>query len=334
MLTDEGFRNKVLRRVRDPFILDWWQSDFGSWRVDYLADALAPVQTRLAQYAGSAAAREILGQRSCTLDVSEVIRNGDVLLVSTDQGAVGRHVSALVGAAMLNLVESVIRQEGERTVSERGGAMVVVDEMQTIPGVEYEDMLSELLKYRGSLVLATQSLSRLDELSPTMRDSILANAGCLCVFQVNAVDAKRLLPELDSERLGEEDITGLAAHNCYGRLNLGGPRPEYFSMQLLPPQPGNPAVADAIRLASDAYTRPQAEVAREQAHYMEDQISDFRDKLGRTGDDGSMDFGQGPPSKRGGNRGRGGKKDNVEEEDHKRDGEDDDDGGAGAPARK
>ena len=328
MLTDEGFRNEVLRRVRDPFILDWWKSDFGTWQVQYLADALAPVQTRLAQYAGSAAAREILGQRSCTLDVAEVVRNGDVLLVSTDQGAVGRHVSALVGAAMLNLVESVIRQEGERAVSERGGAMIVVDEMQTIPGVEYEDMLSELLKYRGSLVLATQSLSRLDELSPTMRDSILANVGCLCVFQVNAVDAMRLLPELDSERLDEEDITGLAAHNCYGRLDLGGLRPEYFSMRLLPPHPGNSVVAEAIRLASDAYTRPQSEVEREQARYMDDQVSDFRDRLDRTGDDGSMDFGQGPASDRGGKRGRRGKKEDAEDENR-----DEDDGGAAVPAR-
>ena len=241
-------------------------------------------------------------------------------------------MAALVGAAMLNLVESVIRQEGETSVSERGGAMVVVDEMQTIPGVEYEDMLSELLKYRGSLVLATQSLSRLDELSPTMRDSILANAGCLCVFQVNAVDAKRLLPELDSERLDEEDITGLAAHNCYGRLDLGGPRPEYFSMRLLPAQPGNPAIASAIRLASDAYTRLHVEVAWEQAHYMDDQVSDFRDKLDRAGDDGSMDFGQGPRSDRGGNRGRRGKRDDVYERDGKDD--EDEDGEVGVPARK
>jgi len=323
MLTDEGFRNGVLRRVRDPFILNWWQSDFGGWRVDYLVDAVAPVQTRLAQYAGSAAAREILGQRSCTLDVGEAIRNGDVLLVSTDQGAVGRHVSALVGAAMLNLVELVVRQEGERMASERGGAMVVVDEMQTIPGVEYEDMLSELLKYRGSLVLATQSLSRLDELSPTMRDSILANAGCLCVFQVNAVDAKRLLPELDSERLDEEDITGLAAHNCYGRLDLGGPRPEYFSMRLLPPQPGNSAISEAIRLASDAYTRPQSEVAAEQTDYMDDQMRDFRDMLDRTGDDG-LDFGQGTGGGRGGRRGRGGKDEDAGGENVEKDGLEDD----------
>lgn len=304
MLTDEDFRNNVLRRVRDSYILNWWQSDFGNWNSVYLADSVAPVQTRLAYYAASASARNILGQRSCTLHVSEVIRRGDVLLVSTDQGAVGQDVAALVGAATLNLVESVVRRQGENSASERRGAMVVVDEMQSIPGVRYESMLSELGKFGGVLVLATQSLSKLDELSPTMRDTLLSNVGCLCVFQVNAVDANRLLPELDGERLDEEDITGLPVHHCYGRLNVGGKRPAYFSMQLLPPQIGAPEAADAIRNASDAYTRPTSVVAGEQAQYMDDQVQDFRDKLDSAGDRG-LDFGQGDkPVGRGRRRGR------------------------------
>ena len=309
MLTEESFRNNVLRRVQDPYILNWWQSDFGNWRTDYLTDAVAPVQTRLAYYAASASARNILGQRSCTLDVSEVIRRGDVLLVSTDQGAVGQDVAALVGAAMLNLVESVVRRQGENPASERRGAMVVVDEMQSIPGVRYESMLSELGKFGGVLVLATQSLSKLDELSPTMRDTLLSNVGCLCVFQVNAVDANRLLPELDGERLDEEDITGLPVHHCYGRLNVGGSRPSYFSMQLLPPLRGAPEVADAIRRASDAYTRPTSVVADEQAQYMDDQVQDYRDRLDSAGDRG-LDFGQGDQPGRGGRRsGRRGRTD-------------------------
>ena len=311
MLTDEDFRNKVLRRVRDPYILDWWQSDFGNWRSEYLADSVAPVQTRLAYYAASASARNILGQRSCTLDVSDVIRQGDVLLVSTDQGAVGQDVAALVGAAMLNLVESVVRRQGENSVSRRSNAIVVVDEMQSIPGVRYESMLSELSKFGGSLVLATQSLSKLDELSPTMRDTLLSNVGCLCVFQVNAVDAERLLPELDGERLNEEDITGLPVHHCYGRLNVGGSRPAYLSMKLLPPLKGTPEAADAIRKASDAYTRPTSEVSGEQAQYMDDQVQDFRDRLDSAGDRG-LDFGQGDKPGRGGRRRRRRRKSDAE----------------------
>ena len=44
-------------------------------------------------------------------------------------------------------------------------------------------MLSELGKFGASFVLATQSLAKLDDLSRTMRDTLLANVGCLAVFQ-------------------------------------------------------------------------------------------------------------------------------------------------------
>ena len=49
-----------------------------------------------------------------------------------------------------------------------------------MPGVDYESMLSELGKFGASFVLATQSLAKLDDLSRTMRDTLLANVGCLC----------------------------------------------------------------------------------------------------------------------------------------------------------
>ena len=88
-----------------------------------------------------------------------------------------RELSALVGASLLNLVDAVIREQGSLPPDQRRGALVVVDEMQTMPGVDYESMLSELGKFGASFILATQSLAKLDDLSPTMRDTILANVG-------------------------------------------------------------------------------------------------------------------------------------------------------------
>ena len=41
-----------------------------------------------------------------------------------------------------------------------------------MPGVDYESMLSELGKFGASFILATQSLAKLDDLSPTMRDTM------------------------------------------------------------------------------------------------------------------------------------------------------------------
>ena len=138
---------------------------------------MAPVQTRLSYYASSKRARAILGQSRSTIDMRQVILDGGVLLVSTSQGTAGRDVAALVGASLLNLVDSVIREQGGMSLKERRGVLVVVDEMQSMPGVDYEGMLSELGKFGASFILATQSLAKLSDLSRTMQDTLLANIG-------------------------------------------------------------------------------------------------------------------------------------------------------------
>ena len=245
LLSDEPFRKDVLKKVSDPYLLEWWARDFGRWHAQYKAEALAPVQTRLSYYASSKRARAILGQRRSTIDLRKVIHEGGVLLVSTSQGTVGRDVAALVGASLLNLVDAVIREQGSLPLNRRRGALVVVDEMQSMPGVDYESMLSELGKFGASFVLATQSLAKLDDLSRTMRDTLLANVGCLAVFQVAGNDARTLVWELGKDRVTEDDITSLPVHHCYVRATVGKERMPAFSMMVRKPEDGDPETAPA-----------------------------------------------------------------------------------------
>ena len=100
-------------------------------------------------------------------------------------------------------------EQGSMPLEKRRGALVVVDEMQSMPGLDYESMLSELGKFGASFVLATQSLAKLGDLSPTMQDTLLANIGCLAVFQVAGSDARTLVWELGKDRVSEDDITSL-----------------------------------------------------------------------------------------------------------------------------
>ena len=279
LLSNEPYRKEVLKRVSDPYLLEWWARDFGSWHRQYKAEALAPVQTRLSYYASSKRARAILGQRRSTIDLRRTIHDGGVLLVSTSQGTVGRDVAALVGASMLNLVDAVIREQGSLPLSQRRGALVVVDEMQSMPGVDYESMLSELGKFGASFVLATQSLAKLDDLSRTMRDTLLANVGCLAVFQVAGNDARTLVWELGKERVTEDDITSLPVHQCYVRATVGKERMPAFSMLVRKPEDGDPSVADRIREATTAYT-----VSARQAGYADAdghrKVNDYRKGVG------------------------------------------------------
>ena len=238
LISDDRFKEGVLAKVTDPFLLQWWARDFGKWRRETRADALAPVQTRLSYYASSKRARAILGQPRSTIDLRRTIHDGGILLVSTAQGSVGRDVAALVGASLLNLVDAVIREQGSLPPEKRRGALVVVDEMQSMPGVDYESMLGELGKFGASFILATQSLAKLDDLSRTMRDTLLANVGCLAVFQVAGSDARQLVWELGKDRVTEDDITSLAVHNCYVRATVGKERMPAFSMTVGKPEDG------------------------------------------------------------------------------------------------
>ena len=262
---NDKFRTGVLKRVSDPYILEWWARDFGGWNPQYRAEALAPVQTRLSYYASSKKARAILGQPRSTIDIRQTVLDGGILLVSTNQGAVGRDVAALVGSSILNLVDAVIREQGDLPSEQRRGALVVVDEMQTMPGVDYEAMLSELGKFGASFILATQSLGKLDELSPTMRDTVLANVGCLAVFQVAGNDARQLVYELGRDRVCEEDIVSLGVHECYVRATVGSRREPAYSITVLAPQPGDPDTADRIRAEAAAYLTTDEEIAAQMA---------------------------------------------------------------------
>ncbi|MYE31316.1 MAG: type IV secretion system DNA-binding domain-containing protein [Chloroflexi bacterium] len=278
LLSDGKFRMRVLARVSDPYILEWWARDFGGWRREYRAEALAPVQTRLAYYASSKRARAILGQRISTFDLRRTILEGGILFVSTAQGAVGRDVAALVGASLLNLVDAVIREQGSLPLAERRGALVVVDEMQSMSGVDYESMLSELGKFGASFILATQSLAKLEDLSRTMQDTVLANIGCLAVFQVAGSDARRLVWELGRERVSEDDVTSLPVHHCYVRATVEGERLPAFSMMVRRPEAGDPGTAALIRAEMAGYTTAAAEIAARERERQR-QVDRFRDQM-------------------------------------------------------
>ena len=87
-----------------------------------------------------------------------------------------------------------------------------------------------------------------------MRDTLLANVGCLAVFQVAGNDARTLVWELGKERVTEDDITSLPVHHCYVRATVGTERMPAFSMMVRKPEEGEAAVADRIRAAASAYT--------------------------------------------------------------------------------
>ena len=315
MLTDDNFRYAVLNRVSDPNLIFWWRSSHGGWAEEYGREAVAPVITRLTNFSSSTVARSILGQRRCTINLKEIIEAGDVLLVNTNQSAVGVEVSALVGASVVKLVETIVSQQGtivETDTVKRRKVCLIVDEMQTLKGVNFQRMLSELGKFGGVMVMATQSLSRLDELGLTMRDSILANVAGMAVFQVNAIDAERLLPELRSPYLEEADVTGLPVHHCYMRMRSEGKVQAPFTMEVLPPFAGDDLALKAIMEGTYGYSRDTTQVITESNADVEERVKKFRQDIAKRA--GSSERDQADSDKQEPDKGRDAQNGSADEE--------------------
>ncbi len=264
VLVDTAFRRSVLPLVADPVVKAWWSGYFDLLDRRLQVEISNPVQTKVQRFAGSRAARAIVGQPRSTIDPAAWPRSGAIVIVNTAKGEVGEDTASLVGATLLNLVALTIGEQARLEARHRNSVTLLVDEFHTMPGADYEAILAELAKYGANLVLATQSLARLEALDRdqhrALRATVFANLDGLFAFHTSAEDARYLVHELGGE-VDEQDLVSLGEHRCYARLSSGGERLPTFSVHLDPPPESDAAVADQLAVASAAlYGRDQAAV--------------------------------------------------------------------------
>jgi hypothetical protein len=267
LFVDPAFRKTVLDQVSDPVIRAWWSDYFDRLDRRLLLEIVNPVQTKVNKYAGSYAARGIVGQPCSTVDPLGWLRSGAIVIVNTAKGTVGEGTAALLGATLLNLIALGIAEQAALDPRQRRAVTFMVDEFHTMPGADYEGILTELAKYGASLVLATQSLATLEALDRerdrALRARVFANLDGLFAFHTSAEDARYLVPELGDE-IDVQDLVGLGEHQCYVKLSLGGERLPTFSVRLDPPPQGDPALGNTLALTSALiYGREREAVERD-----------------------------------------------------------------------
>ena len=116
-------------------------------------------------------------------------------------------MAALVGGTLLNLAARAISGQALLSPQARKPVTLVVDEFHTLPGADYEQVLGELAKYGANVLLATQTLSRLDRLTDAqrtrnLRASVFSNLDGLFAFHTSAEDAAYLVAEATRVALG------------------------------------------------------------------------------------------------------------------------------------
>ena len=248
-------------------IAHWFDTYFEPLDARLRLEIINPVQTKVHKYLASRAARQIVGQPVSTIDFRQLIADGRIVIVNLSLFEVGEDTAALVGGTVLNLVARAIGAQASLPPTERRPVTVMVDEFHTIPVADYEQVLGELAKYGANMVLATQTLARLDRLTDAqrtrdLRAAVFSNLDGLFAFHCSAEDAAYLAPELGGG-LDEQDLLELGHYQCYARLTDGatGERLPAFSLRLDAPPPSNLARAQLpAEVSADRYGRDAVDV--------------------------------------------------------------------------
>jgi len=223
VLERHGFRRQVLKRTRDPVIRHWFEGYFEALDPKLRMEVINPVQTKVHKYLGSQVARQIVGQSRSTVDFRQLIAEHKVVIVNLNAFDVGEDVAALVGGTLLNLAARAISAQAVLPAQARKAVTLVVDEFHTLPGADYEQILGELAKYGANVLLASQTLSRLDRLTDSqrtrdLRAAVFSNLDGLFAFHCSAEDAAYLAEELGGT-LDAQDLLELGHYQCYARVS-------------------------------------------------------------------------------------------------------------------
>jgi hypothetical protein len=241
------------------------------------------------------AERPMLHLFSCPksmLDLGQLIRERQVLIINTQKSHFGADVSDFAGSLLINLVLRQIARQGEQTPDERTPVVVIVDEFQSFTGVGWKEALGETRKHGGRFIVGTQNFASLRGGRDTedLRGEILGAVQPLFVFQTNGEDAEYLSRhELSGTSGGPSPstLTNLERYRAYVRLVRDDGRVTHpFYFETAPPPEVNLDLAEEVRSMRATYS-----LRYEQAVSAAERMLAYLDRYGRTlltqGDSGS-----------------------------------------------
>lgn len=241
LLTNDGFRRRLLAQVDDPLGVSPIWAAFERLSDEARAQAVASVLNKVRALTARPALRGVLGQATPRFVLSDLFSSQrPVLLINLAKGVVGPDSARLLGTLLLNQLWQAALGRTAIPAARRHLVSVFVDELQdysALPG-DLGDMLAQA---RGLGVGFTLANQHLDQLPPSLRSGALANARTRVVFQTAAEDAGMLTR--GHRELAPEDLLRLGPHEVYLRLSVGAEVTPYLSGRTLPPPPpsGEPA---------------------------------------------------------------------------------------------
>lgn len=256
LLTDAGFRRRLVSSVADPIGLDLFWASYEAWSEQERTNAIAPVMNKVRPFLMRPELRTMIGQAKPRFEIRQVFTDRKILLVNLAKGRLGPETAALLGSMVMSMCWEAILGRSAIPAERRHPTMIYVDEFQDylrLP-LDFADALAQARGLGAGFILAHQYMN---QLSTAMRSAVMVNAQSRIAFRLPNEDARLIAA---GSVLDPEDFQGLGAYECYVQLVADDAVQPWCSARTFPPtEPSSDPVA--VRAASRAaYGRPREEV--------------------------------------------------------------------------
>lgn len=253
ILTDAKFRARIVEKLEDPVIKNFWVNEFEKMPDRNKSDAIGPILNKVGQFLSSNTIRGIVGQPKSTVNLREAMDSKKIILFNLSQGKLGEDNAALLGAMTITKMQLAAMSRVDIPEEERQDFYLYVDEFQNFATTSFIKILSEARKYRLDLILANQYTAQIPE---ELMAAIFGNVGTLMTFIVGAQDAEYLAKEY-GERFKQEDLLALGNYQALLKLYIDGVTTSPFMAYTLPlPRSANQNRAKVIKVSNERYTKP------------------------------------------------------------------------------
>ena len=101
ILTHESYRRRVISKITDPILIQFWTQEFEKMAPAQMSEAINPILNKVGQFLSSPILRNILGQPKNPFSLRWIMDNGKIFIVNLSKGKIGEDASALLGAMMV-----------------------------------------------------------------------------------------------------------------------------------------------------------------------------------------------------------------------------------------
>ena len=198
MLTSDVYRSRVTPYITDPIVRDYWTKTFPSLAGDvrFQTQNLNAPLNKLRRFIANGIVANIICQKKSTLNISDAINSGAVILARFSRGDMGFENSALLGAMLIAKIQIAAMQRVNIPQEQRVPTYLYIDEFQNFIGdasgaKTFAEILSEARKYKLGLVIAHQFVEQLKQSgSNFLLEAIFNNCGTTITFRVGKTDAQ------------------------------------------------------------------------------------------------------------------------------------------------